>query len=85
MYLESGRVFLRASDFKRDGEPIIIWNISGSFGTKICPDGVNWNYSSFLTSINGKDYLLYVRGGVDADSFRKDCREERISKFLSPK
>jgi hypothetical protein len=45
---------------------------------------VNWRYSSFLTSIRGKDYLLYARGRVDADLFRKECREERKSKFLSP-
>ena len=36
------------------------------------------------TSIRGKDYLLYARGSVDADLFRKECREERKSKFLSP-
>jgi len=36
------------------------------------------------TSIRGKDYLLYARGSVDVDLFRKECREERKSKFLSP-
>jgi hypothetical protein len=45
---------------------------------------MNWSYPSFLTSIRGKDSLLYARGGVDAEIIRKEYREERKSKFLSP-
>jgi hypothetical protein len=37
-----------------------------------------------LTSIRGKEYLLYTRGGVDAELVRKERRGERKSKFLSP-
>jgi hypothetical protein len=32
-------------DFERDGKSIIFWSISRSFGTKICPDGVNCGHS----------------------------------------
>ena len=80
----AGRVFLRIGDFERDEESLFLWSILRSFGTIICPNGVKWSCSSFLTSIRGKDSLLYARGGVDAKLFRKECREERKSKFLSP-
>jgi len=47
------------------------------------PPHVNWNYPSSLTSIRGKDYLLYAVGCVNAEILRKKYREERKSKFLS--
>jgi hypothetical protein len=49
------------------------------------PTAVNGAYSSFLTSIRSKDSLLSARGGADAEVIRKEYREERKSKFLSPR
>jgi len=41
----AGGVFFMTGDFERDGKSIIFWSISRSFGTKICPDGVNCGHS----------------------------------------
>jgi len=55
----------------------------GVVRNEIRPDGVNWSHPSSLTSIRGKDYLLYAAGCVNAEIIRKEYREERKSKFLS--
>lgn len=69
-------------DFERDGKSIIFWSISRSFGTKICPDGVNCGHSSFLTSISIREYLFLVRDGADSELKGMEDGAPRKRKFL---
>ena len=73
------RVFLSAGDFERNGESTVFLRILASFGTKICPNSMNWRYLSFLTSIGSKAYLLCAMESLyKALSSRFSCGVQRF-------